>query len=184
MPCLLKEACFFQDPWINPGTMNLLLNLFGEGKDLTVLQMSLRAFVVFIAALLMLRVTGQRTFGQKSAMDNVVMIMLGAILSRAVTGSSPFLPVIAASLVIVVFHRLLGWLTLKSDRIGNWIKGERVLLFRNGKQQKKNMDSTLLSHKDVMEGIRVMINEDDTENISEVYLERSGEVSVIKKKKT
>jgi uncharacterized membrane protein YcaP (DUF421 family) len=68
--------------------MQLLVSIFGEGRDLSVLQMSFRAVVVFLLALLMLRITGQRTFGQKTAVDQVVMIILGAVLSRGVTGSS------------------------------------------------------------------------------------------------
>ncbi len=163
--------------------MHWLATLLGEGKDLNLLQMSLRAFIVFIAALVMLRVTGQRTFGNRSALDNVVMIILGAILSRAVTGSSPFIPVMGASLVIVLFHRCLSWLALWNKTIGKWVKGNPVLLFRDGHFKREKMRKALLSDEDVKEGVRMQLNEDSVENIAQIYMERCGGISVVKKSK-
>lgn len=161
--------------------MEWWISIFGEGKELTALQMSARAVVVFVMALVMLRVTGQRTFGNKSAVDNVVMIVLGAILSRGITGSSPFIPVICASFAIVLFHRFLSWTALFNKTMARWIKGSRVSLYSNGKQHKANMRKTLVSHDDVMEAVHLQTNTDSVENIAQIYMEACGEMSVIKK---
>jgi uncharacterized membrane protein YcaP (DUF421 family) len=161
--------------------MEWLIHVFGSGRDLTMLQMSCRALVVFLAALAMLRVTGQRTFGHKTAVDQVVMIMLGAILSRGVTGSSPFLPVICASLVIVLFHRLLGWVCTYNDGIGNLIKGEDIVLYRNGTYLTKNMKRCMVTKKDLQESVRLELNEDDLSNVELLSMERCGSISVVKK---
>jgi uncharacterized membrane protein YcaP (DUF421 family) len=161
--------------------MEWLIQVFGSGKDLTILQMSCRAVVVFLAALAMLRLTGQRTFGHKTAVDQVVMIMLGAVLSRGVTGSSPFLPVMCASLVIVLFHRLLGWLCTYNDRVGDLIKGMDIILYRDGRYLEKNMKRCMVTKKDLLESVRIEINEDDLSNVALLSMERCGSISVVKK---
>ncbi|NNU33298.1 hypothetical protein HK413_02345 [Mucilaginibacter sp. S1162] len=43
--------------------MEILLKIFGEGKDLSALQMSCRGIVVFIIALALIRLSGRRSFG-------------------------------------------------------------------------------------------------------------------------
>ena len=82
--------------------------LFGHGSELDTLQMTVRGIVIFALTLVMIRLAGQRTFGKRSPVDNVVIIMLGAVLSRAVVGASPFIPTVVASFAIVLIHRLLG----------------------------------------------------------------------------
>ncbi len=86
----------------------IMITLFGEGKDLNTLQMACRAFVVFFITLAFIRFTGMRTFGVKSAFDHCIIIMLGAVLSRSITGASAFLPTITAAFVLVLVHKILA----------------------------------------------------------------------------
>jgi len=161
--------------------MEKVINIFRTSTQLDVLEMTIRGIVVFIIALLILRVGGKRTFGRQSPSDNVIMIMLGAVLSRAIIGASPFLPVIVASLGIVLVHRLLTWISFNNRSTGNVIKGKAITLFKDGKENKINMKRTLISHDDLMEGVRLQINSDSLENITEIFIERNGEISVVKK---
>lgn len=155
--------------------------LFGEGQDLTALQMGLRALVMFIVALILIRLSGRRSFGLKMPFDNVIYILLGAILSRAVTGSSPFFSVITAAIVIVLLHRGCAWIALYSDAFGCLIKGDSDILYKNGLLEKKKMKRYFITEKDLREEIRKEGNINDINKVSEIYIERDGCISVIKK---
>ena len=74
--------------------------LFGSGEHLTALQMAVRAFIMFFITLALIRFGGMRIFGKKTAFDNILVIMLGAILARGVVGASPFFSTVAASAAI------------------------------------------------------------------------------------
>src|SRR5881398_2717627 len=100
--------------------MELLKEIFGEGKDLNVIQMSSRGIVVFIIAFLLIRISGRRSFGIRTPLDNIITISLGAILNRAIVGASAFLPVIVCCLVIVLMHRLFGWLIVRHKAFGRF----------------------------------------------------------------
>ena len=162
--------------------MEWIQTLFSQTTELTVLQMSIRGIVVFIVAIIILRIAGKRTFGKQSAADNVIMIMLGAILSRAVVGTSPFLSTIIASFAIVLFHRALAWLSMHHHAIGLLTKGEPLSLFKDGKENPENIGKSLLSKKDLMEGVHLQVNSNSLDDIEEILLERNGKISVIKKK--
>ncbi len=106
--------------------MSELINkLLGEGKDLNALQMADRAFVMFFITLFLIRVAGMRSFGQKSAFDTIIVIMLGAILSRAVTGASAFFPTVIAGAVLALVHRLLALISIFNEIIGAVINGKK-----------------------------------------------------------
>ena len=161
--------------------MDLILTLFGEGDELNAIQMGFRAFTLYLIALLFIRASGIRTLGKKSSFDFVVSILLGAVLSRAVVGASPYWPTVAAGLVIVILHRLLAWLCLYFPKLGIAIKGEERLLYRNGAFLEENMKKSFLTEGDLMESVRLQTNKNSLEAIEAIYLERSGKISVIEK---
>ncbi len=160
---------------------HILHAIFGAGKDLSIFQMSSRAFVLFFITLLLIRIAGLRAIGQKSAFDSIIMILLGAVLSRAVVGASPVFATIAASTMLSIIHRLVAMLAVRNEFIGSLIKGEKILLFTKGKLLENAMRKTCISRKDLMEELRLTTNEKKLENIDEIYMERSGQISFVKK---
>jgi uncharacterized membrane protein YcaP (DUF421 family) len=161
--------------------MELLKEIFGEGKDLNVLQMSCRGIVVFIIALALIRLSGRRSFGIRTPLDNIISISLGAILSRAIVGASAFLPIIVCCFVIVILHRTFGWLVVNNKAFGRFIEGDKILLYKDGRFIKENMERGLLCEEDTMQGIRKSALTEDMSIIDKVYMERNGEISSIKK---
>jgi uncharacterized membrane protein YcaP (DUF421 family) len=162
--------------------MGIIETLFGEGKDLNTLQMCCRGFVVFFIALVLIRLSGRRTFGKHSAFDNTLAIILGAILSRAVVGASAFVPTVACSLLLVLMHRLLAWISTKNEAFSKLLKGDTIPLYKDGKLHSDNLSRSLVSEKDVLSDVRLKGNTTSLTDVAEIYMETSGEVSVIKKK--
>jgi uncharacterized membrane protein YcaP (DUF421 family) len=162
--------------------MNWIDIIFGHGKDLDSLQMGSRAVLVFFITLVLIRIAGVRTFGKRSAFDNVIIIMLGSVLSRAVVGASPFIPTVVGCLAFVLVHWLLARLSFRYDWIGRLIKGEQDSLYAGGNENEANMKKANMSKKDLLEGVRLKINEDSFREVEEIFIERNGELSVIKRK--
>lgn len=160
---------------------DIIHTLFGEGKVLNALQMGDRAFAMFFITLLLIRIAGIRAFAQKSAFDMIIVIMLGAILSRAVTGASSFFPTVTAGAILAIVHRLLALASIYNDTIGAIVKGNKIILFKNNKIIKKNMINCSVSYKDIEEEVRLILNETTMDNVEEIFMERSGKISVIKK---
>jgi uncharacterized membrane protein YcaP (DUF421 family) len=162
--------------------MEIFIKVFGEGKDLSAFQMSARALVVYILALIFIRISGRRTFGKKSSFDTTITIILGAVLSRAITGASPFIPTVICSLLLVLIHRFVAWMVIYNKSIGNLLKGDRRSLYKNHRINETNLTKALMTRDDLMGDVRLKTNEDNLDNIEEIYMESSGELSVIKKK--
>lgn len=161
--------------------MDLMIRIFGEGKDLNALNMGCRALVLYFIMLLFIRISGTRTFGKKTAFDNIIAITIGALLSRIVVGASAFFPTVTAGFVLVMVHRALAWASLHHKWIDRLIKGSERILYKQGKIEQENLDKSLMSRGDLMESVRINSNLNDLETINEARLERTGEISIIKK---
>lgn len=158
-----------------------LIKIFGEGRDLTMYQTAARAFVMFFIAVALVRISGMRSFGAKSAFDNIVVMMLGALLSRPVVGVSPFLPTIAAAITICIIHRLLAMFSTRFHFMSNFLKGRTSILFRDGELLEDNMKKCDISMRDLEEAIRLAGNVSSLDDVREVRMERSGQISVVRK---
>jgi uncharacterized membrane protein YcaP (DUF421 family) len=161
--------------------MDILHNLIGRENDLTAMQMSIRGILIFIVAYLLIRISGRRSFGMKSPVDNIIAILLGAILSRAVVGASPFVPVVVVSLFIVLIHRLLGWLISTYPKLEKFVEGEKILLYAQGRFMEIKMKRALICEEEIMQQIRTILHIEDLEKVDKVYMERDGRISIILK---
>lgn len=155
--------------------------IFGHGDELTLLNMGCRALVLYFIVLFLIRLSGMRTFGQQSAFDTIVVISIGALLSRIVVGASPFLPTVFAGFVLASLHRLTAMLTINVRFFRKVFKGTEISLYKDGKLNTENMNRCMISEGDLMASVRLRANLDSLTDIKEAIMERSGEISVIKK---
>lgn len=160
----------------------LVTQILGLDVDeLTIGHMVARAAVVFVAALLMVRVGEKRFFGKNTAFDIILGIIFGSVVSRAITGSSEFFPTLAAGLTLVLLHWLFATLSFHFDWFGTIVKGNSRTLVKDGEILWSAMRSSHISEKDLMSALRSQANVDELDEVQEARLERSGDISVIKK---
>lgn len=157
--------------------------VFGIGKDLTAPQMCSRGVVVFLLALVLIRLSGRRSFGLRSPLDNIISILMGAILSRAVVGASSFLPIVVTCFMLALMHRAFSWLASRNTAFGNFTEGKKILLFEQGEFIEEHLKRVQLCREDVMQGVRKAALTEDMSQIEKVYIERNGEISAIRKAK-
>lgn len=155
--------------------------LFGQGRDLNMLQVGCRSIAIFFLCLILIRISGRRSFGLRTPLDNIIVILLGALLSRAVVGVSPFIPVVFSCLLLVLMHRMLCWIMVRNKGISRIVEGKKIILFENNAFVKRNLKRGLVTEEDVMQGVRKSALTDDMEKIKAVYIERNGDISPVKK---
>lgn len=160
-----------------------ILELWGSSEELTPLQMAIRAFCSFLLALIMIRLGGMQMFGKKSALDSVVVIILGAVMARGIVGASPFLSVVGASATIVFTNWIFSRFCQSNHFINRIMKGTSVVLFEFGEINSANLRRNNLSKSDLLESLRLETNHEDWESISKIYLETNGRISIVLKDK-
>src|SRR6266545_4790777 len=130
-----------------------LLGLAVEPRDLTFVQISLRGIIVFLAA----------------------------VLSRAINGSAAFFATLGGGVVLVLLHRLFAFLAFYSHRFGILVKGRPDVIVRDGQCDVPMMWRNHVSTHDLDEDMRLSVHTDDLSSIRLARVERSGDISFIKK---
>jgi len=166
--------------------VNDLLNdaLGLDAESLGVVQMALRALIIYFVALAFVRIGDKRFLGKNTAFDVVIAIMFGSIMSRAITTAQEFLPIIVAGGVLVALHFVVALAAFHSDRIGTLVKGEERTLVRDGDIRWGEMAAAHITPRDLAGAMR---SQGKLEAVSDVHLatlERSGDISVIPREGT
>jgi uncharacterized membrane protein YcaP (DUF421 family) len=105
--------------------------------------------------------------------------MLGSVMSRAINGSAPFLPTLGAGAVLIGMHWLLALLSFHLDWFGPLVKGNPVLLIKNGDVQEYGILRAGITKHDLTQALREQTKQTDPAKIKLAYLERDGGISII-----
>ena len=157
--------------------------VFGDTTDPTWWQMGARAVAIFIIALVLVRVSGRRSFGQHSPFDACTTVLVGAILSRAVVGASPFWSAVCAAAALVLMHRLTGLASVRWPRFEALVSGKELHLMQNGKTRPEQMRRALITANDLKEAVRKKTGRSDLKGIQGAVLERNGDITVLETKR-
>jgi uncharacterized membrane protein YcaP (DUF421 family) len=168
--------------------MEAILNLCREAlglelkaEELNAGQAALRGILVFLAGLILVRLGHKRFLGKSTAFDLIVGIMLGAVLSRGITGNAPLAVSIAGGAALVAVHWLFAAAAFHSHRVGNLVKGRPRVLVRDGELEWRHMRRSHISEHDLVEALRSNAHVAGADEVKEARLERSGEISVLRR---
>ena len=158
-----------------------LLGLGVEPRNLTFVQISLRGIIVFLVTLAAVRFGHKRSLSRKTPFDAVLLVILAAVLSRAINGSAAFFATLGGGVVLVALHRLFAFLTFYSHRFGILVKGRTDVIVLDGQPDLTMMWRNHVSTHDLDEDMRLSVHTDDLSRIRVARVERSGDISFIKK---
>ena len=152
-----------------------------ESQQMEFWQMALRAVIVYAVTLAMIRLGKKRFMGKATAFDMILGIMLGSIVSRAITGNAPLVPALAATAALITLHSALTAVACRWHGFGEMIKGRPRVLVQNGRKDEEAMRTAHLTNRDLEEDLR-RHGMTSIEGIAEARLERNGDISIIKSK--
>jgi uncharacterized membrane protein YcaP (DUF421 family) len=162
-------------------SLETVLGLGVEPKDLTFVQISLRGIIVFLATLITVRLGHKRSLTRKTPFDAILLVILAAVLSRAINGSAPFFATIGGGVVLMLLHRLFAYLAFYSHGFGLLVKGKPDAIVRDGECDLRVMRRNHISVHDLEEDMRLDAHIDDLSKVRVARVERSGDISFIKK---
>lgn len=156
------------------------LGLGWKPELLTFPQLIWRALIIFGIALVLMRVGHKRSLTRRTAFDMAFIVIIGAILARAINGSAPFFGTIGISCLLVALHRLFAFIASRSPGFERLIKGTPVELVQGGERIRKQMRRHDITDADLEEDMHLS-GHTSCEQIAVARLERSGDISFAKK---
>jgi uncharacterized membrane protein YcaP (DUF421 family) len=161
--------------------INVALGIGLESQQMEFWQMALRAVIVYMVTLAMVRIGKKRFMGKATAFDVILGIMLGSIVSRAITGNAPLVPSLAATAALIALHSVLTAVACRWHSFGQLIKGRPRVIVQDGRKDEQAMRIAHLTDYDLEEDLH-RHGMTSIEDIAVARLERNGDISVIKSK--
>jgi uncharacterized membrane protein YcaP (DUF421 family) len=145
-------------------------------------QVLLHIVVLFTAALIVVRLMGNRTVGQLSPFDFVIMVGIGdIIITASMDKGQTLLSGIEGLVTLLVLQQLLSYLSLKNITIRKWVEGTPVILIQDGKIIRENFVKTHFNYDDLRQELHKLgMDMTDLPDIKLARLESCGVFSVIK----
>lgn len=156
--------------------MTFWTDLFGTEHSLTLGQECVRAVLIFVYGLLLVRLAGRRLFGKWAALDIIVAVLIGSNLSRALTGGAPLAGTLAATTLLVFLHWLISQAAARSRILSRLVEGRGVELVRDGKIDSRVAAWHSVSRADIDEALR-RTGIQHIEDAARVTLEPSGNMT-------
>lgn len=142
----------------------------------------LRAVVVYVVVLGMVRLSGKRALGQITPFDVLLIVLLGNAVQNALLGKDTSLGgglLLAATLISLNYG--VGWLTTRSQRIETLVEGEPVLIARDGKLLDSVLKRELVTQADFAAALRQQ-GCLGIEEVALAVLEINGHITIVAKK--
>jgi uncharacterized membrane protein YcaP (DUF421 family) len=151
-----------------------------KAEELSTLQVCLRALVVYLVLIGYVRFAKKRFLSEATGFDAILVIVIGSIASRAISGTAPFFGSLAGAFTLVLVHWVISYITQDSALFSYVVKGKDTVLIRNGKIDRKAMAASHISEDDLAEDLRLE-GVETLEQVKSARLERSGRLSVIRR---
>lgn len=142
----------------------------------------LRGAVTYLGLLILMRLSGKRTFGEMSAFDIVVLALAGGALRTAIIGDDkgmlgPFNGVAS----ILATDKLLAWICARFPRMNRLVEGFPAILVKNGIR-----DASMLRRHNVPDAAldRALhaAGLEDEANVQIARLEPNGKITLVREK--
>jgi uncharacterized membrane protein YcaP (DUF421 family) len=152
--------------------------LFNDLPALFLLEVVVRALIMYVIILVALRSSGKRGVKQLSIYELVLIIGLGSAAGDPMFYEDVgLIPAITVFLVIILLYRLTTWLSGKSKKIGQFLEGEPVCLIINGRFSIENFEKEDLAQTEFFSELR----QQNVEHLGQIrvgLIEPTGEVSL------
>lgn len=139
----------------------------------------IRSIIIYMVAIWLFRIANTR-FKLETALDYLLAIIGGSVLSRSMNGSASLISGLVAFGILVAAHWLLGYLAFKFSLIEKIVKGRPYILFRDGVINWHNMRKNQITREELYEECRRQLHCEDLIGVKEVRLGANGRLTFIK----
>ncbi|HWR06101.1 DUF421 domain-containing protein [Sporomusa sp.] len=145
-------------------------------------QVALRLIILCSLALIVVRMMGNRTVGQLSPFDFVIMVGIGDIIVAGTMDQNPTLVAgVEALVALLLLQQILGYLALKNNTLRKWFEGTPVTLVKDGRLIRKNFTKIHFNYDDLRQELHKKgLDLSDLSTIEVARLESCGEFTMLR----
>jgi uncharacterized membrane protein YcaP (DUF421 family) len=145
------------------------------------MSLVVRALVIYVFLLLIMRASGKRQFAQLSSFDVVLLLIIAEAVQQALLGDEDFSLTAAVILVVTLvgIDIVLSVVKRYWRTLDTVLEGTPVLLLDNGKLIERNLKQERIDEADILTAARETQGLERLDQIRYAVLESHGKISII-----
>lgn len=152
--------------------------MFFSSSD-SLFQIMVVGVLSYLALIVMLRISGNRTLSQMNSFDFIITIAMGSTFSSGMLQKSIALADTVGALALLIFMQFLATkASVKSKKVSRLLKSEPVLLFHKGKLLTESMRKARVVEDEIVAAMRSE-GLNTLSQVDFVVLETNGKLSII-----
>jgi uncharacterized membrane protein YcaP (DUF421 family) len=148
--------------------------------SLSPLNLAVRAAVVYLSLLILLRISGKKQLGQMGAIEFVTILLISNAVQNSMNGGdNSLLGGLLLAIVLIGLSMALSWLTYKSRFFESVFEGTPTLLIHDGKIIERALRKERLSKEE----LGVLLRKQGVHHWKEIksgVLEAGGTLSLVR----
>jgi uncharacterized membrane protein YcaP (DUF421 family) len=142
----------------------------------------LRALVVYLVLLVILRLAGSRTLAEITTFDFVLILIISEAVQQAmIDDDNSMINAFLIVITLVGLNVLMSLIKQRSNRVERLLDGTPLVLIERGKIHSDRLQRERVDEADVLEAARELQGVSTLEDIDYAVLEKNGHVTVIPK---
>jgi uncharacterized membrane protein YcaP (DUF421 family) len=141
-------------------------------------ELILRAAIIYLFLLIILRISGKRQIGQLAPFDLVLLLVLSNAVQNSINGGdNSLVGGVISAITLIGLNYLVGLATYKSKKLEALVEGRPEVLIHNGVLFTQVLDRQKLTHHELNSALRAA----GCACIEEVHfaiLENDGQITV------
>lgn len=138
-----------------------------------------RVSVMYIYALMLVRISGKQSIGQLTAMDFVVTAVIGDLFGDVISAKAHVLQGVVGFGTVILAHILVTYLSSRSKFVDRLVNSPARVLIQDGKLVQENLQHEWMRQETLQFELRLN-GEEHPREVQEARLEPEGQTSVIK----
>ena len=133
-------------------------------------------------SLFVVRIMGNRTVGQFSPFDFIMLVGIGDIMvSTAMDKTISLASGFGGMAALLLLQQVFSFLSLKSNLIRKWVEGTPIVLIQDGKILTENLRKARVNYDDLRQELHLQgLEMSNVADIKLARLESSGDFSIVK----
>lgn len=149
------------------------------GPDVPVLETIVRGSVMYLALLVLMRLS-KREAGEIGLADVLVIVVLADAAQNGMAGQYNS---IANGLIlvstIIFWDYVIDWVSYYFPAIDKLVRPKTICLIKDGRIQTKGLRSEMITRDELMEQLRLS-GVDEIQKVRRAHMESNGKISVVK----
>jgi uncharacterized membrane protein YcaP (DUF421 family) len=145
-------------------------------------ELIVRAAVVYVFLLVLLRLTGKRQVGQLAPFDLVLLLVLSnAVQNSMNAGDNSLVGGLISAATLILLNYTVGIATWRNKKLETLIEGKPQILIHNGKLFEDVVAKARLTHHEIQAALRLG-GCTCVEEVHAAILENNGAISIVARK--